>query len=75
MVVLAAGYGTLTHWRAGHVELGLVVVLVVGSLIGVPLGVATSGMLGGRRIRKYFVIVLALGVLMIAFGLACPAGA
>lgn len=64
-IVVAAGYGTLRHFQAGHVELRLVALLILGSALSVNFGVAAARTFGGPRIRKYFVYVLAAAVVMI----------
>ena len=66
-ILFSTGYGTYTHFMSGHVELKLVGILLIGSLIGVQAGVFTAERIGGRRIRKYFSIVLGLGIAIISF--------
>jgi uncharacterized membrane protein YfcA len=68
-VLLASGYGATRHIFLGNVEFILVVILFVGSFAGVQLGVKVSQVLGGRSIRRYFALVVAQGVLLVAWDL------
>lgn len=68
-ILFASGYGALTHFFAGHVEIKLVVMLLAGSMIGVQLGVYASGKIGSRNIRKYFSFVIGLAIVMILYSL------
>ncbi len=69
-IVFATAFGTVAHAQAGNLSLPLVAMMLVGSLLGVQLGVAASHRLGGRSIRKYFAAVLALGLAVILVNLA-----
>ena len=68
-ILFSTGYGALRHAGLGHVELTLVGLLLIGSLIGVQLGVYATKFLGGRKIRKYFIDVIGLGILVILWDL------
>jgi len=68
-IVFASGYGSLIYYRAGRVELLLVALLVGGSFFGVQSGVAMARKLGGHALRKYFVLVIGAGILMIVYSL------
>ncbi len=65
-LLFSTGYGALRHALQGHVELLLVAFLLIGSLVGVQIGVYASRFFGGRMIRKYFawILVLAIGVIV-----------
>ncbi len=64
-IVFASAYGAFRHAHAGHVEVVLVGLLVLGSVVGVQLGVRVSHIVGGRGIRKLFSLVLLAGVLLV----------
>jgi len=68
-VLLASGYGATRHILLGNVEIKLVVILFVGSFVGVQLGVKASQVLGGRSIRRYFALVVAQGVALVVWDL------
>lgn len=68
-IIFSTGYGAFRHASQGHVELILVGLLLCGSLIGVQLGVYVSRFFGGRKIRKYFVWVIGLGIAVISWDL------
>ncbi len=65
-LLFSTGYGAVRHALQGHAELLLVAFLLIGSLVGVQIGVCASRFLGGRKIRKYFswIIFLAIGVIV-----------
>jgi uncharacterized membrane protein YfcA len=65
-VLIATGYGSFSYFREGRVDLALVGLLLVGSLVGVRIGVYASHKIDARRIRKYFAFVIAAGMLLIA---------
>jgi hypothetical protein len=69
-ILLASGYGSIRHGLAGNLDLLLVALLVPGSFAGVFLGVRVSRLLGGRRIRRYFALVVFVGVAMVIWDLA-----
>jgi uncharacterized membrane protein YfcA len=64
-ILFSTGYGAFRHAGQGHVEMLLVGLLLVGSLIGVQLGVYMTKFLGGHKIRRYFAYVIGLGILVI----------
>ncbi|UCF97126.1 MAG: sulfite exporter TauE/SafE family protein [Spirochaetaceae bacterium] len=68
-VLLASGYGGARHLFLGNVEIILVTILFVGSFAGVQIGVKVSQVLGGRRIRRYFALVVAQGVALVIWDL------
>jgi uncharacterized membrane protein YfcA len=63
--VYASAYGAIRHAGEGNVELILVGLLLAGSIPGVQIGVRISRMIGGRRIRKWFAIVILLALCVI----------
>jgi uncharacterized membrane protein YfcA len=69
-ILLASGYGSIRHGLAGNLDLLLVALLVPGSFAGVFIGVRVSQRLGGRRIRRYFALVVFVGVAMVLWDLA-----
>lgn len=70
-IIFSTGYGAFRHASQGHVELILVGLLLCGSLIGVQLGVLASRFFVGRKIRKYFIWVIVLGIVVICWDLIC----
>jgi uncharacterized membrane protein YfcA len=68
-ILLASSYGALRHGLAGNIDFLLVALLVPGSLAGVFLGVRVSQLLGGRSIRRYFALVVFLGVALVLWDL------
>ncbi len=64
-ILFSTGYGAFRHASLGHVELTLVGLLLIGSMLGVQLGVYVTKFLGGHKIRQYFAYVIGLGVLVI----------
>jgi uncharacterized membrane protein YfcA len=64
-ILFASGYGALRHALLGHVELILVGLLFLGSLAGVQVGVKVSQIFGGRKLRRYFSLVVLLGVVVV----------
>ena len=68
-ILFASGYGAFRHGLQGHVELLLVGLLFLGSVGGVQLGVKASQIFGGKRIRRYFALVVMVGVVVILWDL------
>ena len=68
-ILLASGYGAARHVFLGNVEIILVAILFAGSFAGVQAGVKVSQILGGRSIRRYFALVVAQGVALVAWDL------
>jgi uncharacterized membrane protein YfcA len=68
-ILLASLYGSLRHGLAGNIDFLLVGLLVPGSFVGVFLGVRVSQLLGGRSIRRYFALVVLVGVAMVLWDL------
>lgn len=64
-ILFSTGYGAFRHASLGHVELALIGLLLVGSMLGVQLGVFATKFLGGHKIRQYFAYVICLGILVI----------
>lgn len=69
-VLFAGGFGALRHALAGNVDLLLAAVMSVGSFAGVQLGVWAVGKLKARQIRRYFIPVLGIGILVILWDTA-----
>jgi len=69
-IVFATALSSVLYIRSGWVEFALVGLLLAGSLVGVQVGVHLSSAIGGRRLRRYFVAVIGLGILVILYGLA-----
>jgi uncharacterized membrane protein YfcA len=68
-ILFASGYGAFRHALQGNVELLLVVFFLIGSLIGVQIGVRASNLVGGRNIRRYYVFVILTGMLVVLWDL------
>ncbi len=68
-IVFASAYGAFRHALEGNVELALVGLLLLGSLPGVRFGVAISRRIGGLRIRRWFAVVILLGIILITWDL------
>lgn len=64
-ILFASGYGTIRHTLQGNVELLLVAFFLMGSLIGVHFGVRVANRVGGRNIRRYYVLVILPGILVV----------
>jgi len=69
-IVFASAYGAMRHALQGHVEPLLVGMLLSGSVIGVQIGVYASRLCGGKSIRRYFALVVCVGIIVILFDLA-----
>jgi len=68
-VTLASAYGGYLYFTEGKVAWLLVGLLLLGSLPGARFGTWVSGKIGGRKIRRYFSLVLACGVLLVVWGI------
>ncbi len=68
-IVFATGIGTYVYWQDGKIWWPVVGTLLVGSLIGVQIGVYLAGKFGGLKIRRYFAYVIGLGIGIIVFSL------
>jgi hypothetical protein len=66
MVWLTSFAAIISHALAGNINLTLAIPLLVGGSLGVQVGVALSGKLGGRHIRRYFTFVVLAAVLLVA---------
>ncbi|MBD3393308.1 MAG: TSUP family transporter [Chitinivibrionales bacterium] len=66
-IVFASAYGAVRHAAQGHVELMLVGLLLLGSVGGVRLGARLSHIVGGRKVRRLFTLVLFAGILLIVW--------
>jgi len=64
-VAVASGYGAFRHFQHGRVEGMLVLWLLVGSVAGAQLGVWLAQRIHGRSLRKYFALVLLLGIVLV----------
>lgn len=71
LVLLATALvGTATHASAGHVDLRVAVMLLVGSGIGAQVGASLTARLNGQHLRRYFVWIVALTILAVVWDLA-----
>lgn len=61
--------GTIVHARAGHVHLGLAMVLFVGATVSAQLGARASRRLPARTMRRTFAVLLLGAVAAIAWDL------
>lgn len=67
LVLLATSLvGTLAHARAGHVHLGMAVILLVGSTLGAQIGATLTARLDGRRLRGLFALLVAATAIAVA---------
>ncbi len=66
-MVFASAYGASRYFLVGNVNLIIVVLLLAGSFIGVKQGINSAHYFGGRKIRKSFVLVIAVGIVVILF--------
>jgi uncharacterized membrane protein YfcA len=70
LVLLATSVlGTIAHARAGHVNLGMAMTLLVGSALGAQVGAMLTARLDGQRLRGYFVYLVVLTALAVAWDL------
>jgi uncharacterized membrane protein YfcA len=70
LVLLATSVlGTAAHARAGHVDLGMAMTLLVGSAVGAQVGATVTSRLDGQRLRGYFVYLVVLTALAVAWDL------
>ncbi len=70
LVLLATSVlGTVAHARAGHVNLQIAMTLLVGSAIGAQIGATLTARLDGQRLRGYFVYLVLLTALAVAWDL------
>lgn len=63
------GRAALFGIPTGYVVVQLVATLLAGAFLGVQIGVHLSEKLGGKRIRKYFCLVVGLGAAVVVFKL------
>jgi Predicted permeases len=68
-VLIASGYGMIRHLQDGHVDVVLVLFMVIGSMLGVSIGVKLSGLVNACNTRKYFAGLLLVAILLIVFDL------
>lgn len=66
-ILFSSGYGAFRHYTQGHVDLTLVLMLTIGSFLGVQLGVFATRYFGGKKIRRYFAFVVAIGIIILLF--------
>jgi uncharacterized membrane protein YfcA len=69
VTLLMGVVGTLVHSLAGHVHLGLAMLLLVGSGISAQLGAIATSRLSARTLRKGLVALIALTMTMIVWDL------
>lgn len=70
----SSAYGAVTHLFKGNVDFMLVLLILAGSLIGSYFGTSMTEKLRGKKIRKYFVYIIALGIIMIIINLLTQFG-
>ncbi len=73
-ILFTSGYGALRHYSEGNIDFILVVTLLIGSLVGVNIGVRIARLLAGHHVRKYFALLLILAILLIIYDLFCKFG-
>ena len=67
-VTLASAFGSYLYFMEGKVLPILVLLLLLGSLPGARLGTHLSQMIGGHKTKRYFALVLGVGVLVVVAG-------
>ncbi len=69
VIVFGSISGTIKYGLAGDVNLWVAMALLVGSTVGIQIGAWTCGKIGGRRLTRYFaILVLAVvGLLIVDF--------
>ena len=70
VVMLNSIVGTVRYGWEGHVSLPLAMVLLVGSSVGVQFGAFICDRIGGRKLRRYFALVVLAAAVMVAVDLA-----
>jgi uncharacterized membrane protein YfcA len=71
-VAMASISGAASHCLEGHVNLWIAMSMLVGSSIGVQIGVAVCDRLHAGKLRRYFSMVLLLAAAMVVVNLAIP---
>lgn len=63
VIVLTGAVGAWTHWKLGHVVLGIVPSLIIGVLLGTPAGARFAHFLPENQLRLIFaVFVIMMGI-------------
>lgn len=68
-ILFAAGYGAYRHATQRHVDPIVVLFLTLGAFLGVQLGVSATRLFGGKKIRRYFALVVAAGIILVLYDL------
>jgi uncharacterized membrane protein YfcA len=72
VVMLGSISGAVSHCLEGHVNLWIAMSMLVGSSIGIQIGVAICDRLHAKKLRRYFALVLLLAAVMVVVNLALP---
>lgn len=65
VIIFASAYGSVRYFYEGNISLIILGLLFIGSFAGVKLGVYSAYFFGGRKIRRSFVLVIAVGIAVI----------
>ncbi|OGS18047.1 MAG: hypothetical protein A3J83_06800 [Elusimicrobia bacterium RIFOXYA2_FULL_40_6] len=60
----SSGYGAITHFFKGNINFILVALILSGSIIGTLIGSSFTAKLKGKKIRLYFIFLIALAIIM-----------
>lgn len=74
VVVFSSIAGTVKYGLAGDVNLWVAMALLVGSTVGIQIGAWVCSKIGGRRLTRYFVILVLAVVAMLLVDLVRTAG-
>ena len=69
-MIFSSAYGAFRYFSIGNVNFIIVALLLIGSLAGVKLGVNSAYYFGSRKIRKSFVFVVTVGIIVILLDIA-----
>lgn len=69
IVCLSSAFGAAIHILKGNVNIILVLLLLSGSIIGSYFGTSLTEKFRGRKIRKYFIFIILLAIIMIFIGM------
>ena len=69
-MIFTSAYGAFRYFSYGNTNSIIVALLFAGSSIGVWLGVKSAYYFGGRKIRKSFVFVVVVGIMVILWDFA-----
>ena len=74
VVLFSSVVGSLLYGAEGNVNLALVMILLIGSSVGVQFGAWLCGRLHARRLQRYFVLVVLLAAVVVGGKLVLQLG-